>query len=228
MSKKVNQYQKSQGKFELNENDYQRMKEKAASAATFENLDLGPVSKYNNEDKLYAVVTWLLTKNLHRVSNITEIPIDTIRHWKYRAGWWDQAVHAVMAVKNEELDHRLTDMIDNAVDSLQDRLQNGDDHVLRDGTIVKKNVSARDLMIILGTTYDKRALMRGDPTARTENKKDTDEKLDKLTNAFKDIANTQKDVVQTQPKEVENAEQQQEDVLFVQELREESEQEGGS
>lgn len=210
MSKKVNQYQKSQGKFELTENDYQRMKEKAASAATFENLDLGPTKKYTNEDKLYAVVTWLLTKNLHRTASICDLPIDTLRQWKYRTGWWDDAVKAVMAVKNEELDHRLTDMIDTAVDSLQDRLYNGDDHVLRDGTIVKKNVSARDLMIILGTTYDKRALMRGDPTARTENKKDTDEKLDKLTNAFKDIAHNEKQVINAEVSENANGQEEEE------------------
>lgn len=190
----VNQYQKSEGKLELTEADKRRMREKAETIANLSYVDVGKTDKYSAEQKLYTVVTWLLTRNLHKTAEHTQISINTLRYWKYHSPWWNQAVQAVMSVKNEELDHRLTDMIDLATDELTDRLKNGDHQVLKDGSLVRKPVSARDLMIVLGTTYDKRALMRGDPTARTE-RKDTDEKLQKLTDAFQTIAKNEMKVI---------------------------------
>ena len=202
----INQHQKGRGRSKLSPHDKERMREKAEAAAQFHNLDVGDSSQYSRDEKLWCVVVWLITRSLPRVSEETGIKLHTIKYWKYHAGWWPDAEKAILAIKNEELDRRLTDVIDASVEGILSRLEEGDEVVLKDGSKVRKDVNAKDLTYILSVLYDKRALMRGEVTQRTETKKDTQEHLEKLTNIFEDIAYNRTDNEQKEQKEIEHAE----------------------
>lgn len=167
--------------------DSEKLWERAERLNELIDFDLGASQKYTNEQKLHAVVVWLLTRNMNKVSVETGIPLDSLKHYKYRTDWWPRVEQAVKVLKNEELDRKLSDIVDYAMDEVFDRLEHGEEVVLRDGSKTRKKVSAKDLMTILGISYDKRALIRGDPTARIE-KKDNVDQINKLAEQFKKIA----------------------------------------
>lgn len=168
--------------------DSEKLWEKAERLNELIDFDLGSSVKYTDDQKLHAVVVWLLTRNMNMVSAETGIPLDSLKHYKYRTDWWPRVEQAVKVLKNEEMDRKLSDVVDYAMDEIFDRLENGEEVVLKDGTKVRKKVGAKDLMTILGISYDKRALLRGDPTARIE-KKDNVDQINKLAEQFQKIAN---------------------------------------
>ena len=115
-----------------------------------------------------------------------EIPDSTIRWWATQASWWPELMKVLRKEKDEELDAMQTEIIHKAGEELVDRLTKGDEVITKDGDVVHKAVSARDLAIIHGTLYDKRALKRGDPTSKVE-RSDSDA-LAQLAEQFSNFA----------------------------------------
>ena len=79
---------------------------------------------------------------------------------------------------------KFTDIVDTALEAIQDRLVNGD-HIYdkRTGEIHRKAVSMRDATVVAATIVDKRQLLRGKPTSRSE-KVSVDARLGKLAEEF--------------------------------------------
>ena len=74
------------------------------------------------------------------------------------------------------------------MDEIQDRLQNGEAILDRKtGEVKRKPVSMRDANIVANTMTDKRQLLRGKPTSRSE-KLTVDDRLSKLAEEFKRFA----------------------------------------
>ncbi len=63
------------------------------------------------------------------------------------------------------LDDRLSDLMLRALTATQDRIDHGDVVVNKDGTTSRKPMSGKDLGITMAILYDKRALLRRQPTA---------------------------------------------------------------
>ena len=120
-------------------------------------------SHYSDEQRREAVAQYVVLGNWRRVSEATGIPQRTLGDWA-KQPWFHVLLAEVRAQKGAELDGQLTRIIHKATDELFDRLENGD-AVLVGGEIKRRPVSARDLATIAGITYDKRALLRDDPTA---------------------------------------------------------------
>jgi hypothetical protein len=120
-------------------------------------------SHYSDDQRREAVAQCVVLGNWRRVAEATGIPQRTLGDWS-RQPWYHVIFAEVRAEKGAELDGQLTRIIHKATDELFDRLQNGD-AVLVGSEIKRKPVSARDLAMIAGITYDKRALLRDDPTA---------------------------------------------------------------
>ena len=120
-------------------------------------------SHYSEEQRREAVAQYVVLGNWRKVAEATGIPQRTLGDWS-KQPWFHTLIAEVRAEKGAELDGQLTRIIHTATDQLMDRLENGDP-VLVSCELRRKPVSARDLAMVAAIVYDKRALLREDPTA---------------------------------------------------------------
>ena len=139
---------------------------------------------FSEQVKMEVACVYAVTGNSRRCSEITGIPEGTIRSWKTQE-WWHEIQSRIIREQDEELDVKLTKLVDKAVDQVNDRLDNGDFvYNAKDDKLVRKPVGAKDLAIVTAITVDKRQLLRGQPTSRVE-KVSTEARLERLANEFK-------------------------------------------
>ena len=127
-----------------------------------------PLAKYTEEEKLIAVTAYVMTGSVAGVVRLTGLKHQIISDWKNNSSWWPDIYVQIKKQKQEEVDGTLTTIIHAASGELLDRIVNGDEVVTKDGDVIKRKMSGKELGWVLGVTYDKRALLRGDPTSRTE------------------------------------------------------------
>lgn len=151
---------------------------------------------YTEKQKMQALCAFAVCGNSRRVAEMTGIPEGTIRAWK-STEWWFEAMTRVHQEEDEQLDVKLTALIDKAVDKVNDSLDNGDwIYDIKRGKLVRKPMSGKDTAIITAITLDKRQLLRGQPTSRVE-KVSQDERLLRLAEQFKNFSKA-KEVVQVE------------------------------
>lgn len=139
---------------------------------------------YSDAKKMEVACTYAVSGNARRVSEITHIPEGTIRAWK-TTEWWHEIMSRIHQEQNEELDVKLTKLVDKAVDQINDRLDEGDwVYNAKLDKLVRKPVNAKDMAVVTAITLDKRQLLRGEPTARVQ-KVSENEKLVRLAEEFK-------------------------------------------
>lgn len=144
--------------------------------------------KYTPEQKVEAVMAYLVTGTSRKASKICEVPEGTIRWWKKAAVWWMDVYDECKKKKQEELDASFTNVIHEGVEILADRMKNGDSKlVAKTGDVVNIPMSGRDVAISLAVMFDKRQLLRGEATSRSEKVSETD-RLDKLQQQFEKMA----------------------------------------
>lgn len=146
-----------------------------------------PNGKWSIDDKIAAATAFVYTGNSKASSRMLmkwgiEIPDSTIRWWATQSTWWPELVKQVRKDKDEEIDALQTEIIHRSGEELLDRVNNGEETVTKDGYIVRRKMTGRDLAMVHGTAWDKRSLKRGNPTSRVE-KSDSDA-LDELTSRF--------------------------------------------
>jgi len=152
--------------------------------AQLDNIDN---SRYKPEQRLAAIVAWLTTQSDYEASRMTGIPASTIKTWRNYAIWWRDQLNMIKADRQEELDARLSQLINKTTREIEDRLDNGEEVIYKDGQVQRKKVGARDLAIIAGTLYDKRALIRGDATSISSTN-GTNDAMKTLEKRFEDMA----------------------------------------
>jgi transposase-like protein len=144
-----------------------------------------PNGKYSPEEKLYAVVCFMVEGNSIAAGKRSGINPATIRWWKTESTWWDDAMKEARRRYQDALDGKLTKVVHEGADAILERIENGDEVITKDGDIERKRLGARDLAIIVGTMYDKRALLRGDPTSNPGGKNTS---LENLAKQFENFA----------------------------------------
>jgi len=102
--------------------------------------------------------------------------------------WYKQALTQIRSRIDDALDCTYTKVITKAQEAVLDRLEAGDHQVMRDGSIIRKPVSAKDAAIVASISFDKRSLLRGKPTAISESKT-TSDRLEELKERFSSFAN---------------------------------------
>lgn len=148
---------------------------------------------YTAYQRLDVLVAFASIGNMKKVQALyPDIPYDTMMYWKNGTKWWKPALREVHEMKDEELDARITGIIDKSLTAMEDRLNNGDEVISigKDGGITRthKKVSFRDVAVAgLGVGFDKRQLGRGKPTQRTEIISDQD-RLKRLQAEFRRVA----------------------------------------
>jgi len=144
----------------------------------------GAGSKYTDEDRRRAVAEYCLKGSLQAVSRSLGIPRTTIIGWR-DSDWWETETNAVRTATDDHILASYERIVQKAADETLDRLENGDHHLGKDGEIIRVPVKARDLTIVCGTAFDKRALVLNRPTTISAANPDA---IKKLVKQFEDLA----------------------------------------
>lgn len=121
------------------------------------------------------------------LERLTGVPDTAIREWRTK-DWWPELLETIHATVDHETVSKLTKIVDKSLELVQDRLNNGDYVVnMKTGQVFRKPVSVRDATVVASTVVDKRQLLRGKATSRSE-KVSVDDRLTKLALEFKRFA----------------------------------------
>lgn len=120
-------------------------------------------SRYSDANRREAAITYLVTGNLRATAKQTGVNERTLADWS-RSDWWEPLLHKLHGEKGRELDCKLTQIIDRALDEIADRLINGDHKIGRDGALTRVPIPAKDAAIVAAVMFDKRQILRNLPT----------------------------------------------------------------
>lgn len=143
-----------------------------------------PKRSYTIADVQRAAANYALHGIFSRTEAETGIPDSTLYEWDQRSEEWAATIGRIRSERQRQLDAEFTDLIHKSLANTRDRLENGDAKLSKSGEIRYVPVSAKDSAVIAAVCYDKRALMRGDPTSRTE-RVQVDERLAALRASFR-------------------------------------------
>ena len=145
-------------------------------------------SKYTPHEKLQAVTVYTITGRIDEASAHSGVPEGTIAGWKRKTEWFPAMVAQVREQLKDELDAELTEGLHTAVSNIKEILTQGEQiYDRKTGKFIRKQMSGKDTAVVAAIRYDKRALARGEATARTETK-NTSTKLEELQAEFKKFA----------------------------------------
>lgn len=145
---------------------------------------------YPEQKRIEAVTIYAATGRFTTVAELTGVPETTIRQWR-KQPWFQELLLEIRSENNEKIDAKFTEIIEGALEQLADRVANGDHVVLRDGTVVRRPIPAKDLSLVAAINVDKRQLLRGEPTSRSEqigNDTKPLDRLEKLAETFEQLA----------------------------------------
>ncbi len=102
--------------------------------------------------------------NQTKVSELHNIPLTTVHEW-IKSEWGVVLTEEIRSEKAPELDANFTKLIDSAFEQAQDRIDNGDYRVTKDGKLMRVPMGGKELVISGATVYDKQRLHRNQPTS---------------------------------------------------------------
>lgn len=123
-----------------------------------------PGSQYSNDQRIAVIADYYVTGNMTKTADMHNMPKQTVSNW-VQSDWGVELLGQIRTEKGEELDANLTKLIDSAFEQAQDRVDNGDFRVSKVGTLIRVPMGGRDLVISGATVYDKRQLLRNQPTS---------------------------------------------------------------
>ena len=125
--------------------------------------------------------------NPHKAASLLNVPYRTVVDWA-KTDWWNEIELKLRSQAQKSLESKFTAILKKGAEMLEERLDNGDPKVLKDGTEVRQGVSAKDVALIICQVFDKRALTRGDPTSRTERTSTARDKLKNMAREMEQVA----------------------------------------
>ena len=141
-------------------------------------------SKYTPADKIAALTAYLVTGSAQKAEAHCGVNAGTIQTWRRNSEWWPALANEIKKEKNDEMEAVLTGILHQSLENIVDKLENGDTfYDGKTGEQYKMPVKAKELAALTGILFDKRALLRGDPTRRVESVS-TDQRLSKLKEQF--------------------------------------------
>lgn len=156
---------------------------------------------FSQERKVEACTFYAVYGDLDEVSRLTDIPIQQLRLWKQEP-WWIEIIKQVYVEQNENLSSRISTTLDKALIQLNDRLENGDVFITKDGNEKRKPVDAKVLTNMFDSLVHRRQVVRGEPTSISANI-GIEDRLDNLAKAFTRFAAAKE--VEQAPLEIEDA-----------------------
>lgn len=136
------------------------------------------------EDRLKAALAWVITGTGEGASRECGIAARTINDWTNQE-WWEPLVAEARLLKDSELDASLTMIIDKCSQRLLERL---------DSPEGMSKAGIQQIATTLAIGLDKRSLMRGLPTSRTD-RVSANDRLAKLKDEFAGLMQARADKV---------------------------------
>ena len=143
--------------------------------------------KYKKPDailKCLALIAQGTKKNV--ACRTTGVPYQTYVKWIHQP-WYNQVIELLKIEFDNQLDATLTGTAHNAIEGLNDRIENGEYYVDKEGNEKRKPMSGRDLGVTFATIFDRRQLLRNKPTSVSESKT-TKDHLDAIATRFGEMA----------------------------------------
>ena len=150
---------------------------------------IGGKSPYSPEIRARACLLATVYGSCARAGNELKVPHRTVSDWS-RTDWWAEIEAKLKQNASKSLEARFTNLIAKTLQIVEDRLERGDPKIKNDGTEVRQGVSAKDAALIQCQLFDKRALLRGDPTSRTERTSTAKDRLKGLAKQMERVAAT--------------------------------------
>ena len=142
-----------------------------------------PQYKYDEATKLACLAVYAETLNIAEASRATGIPQSTINGWLKQEDT-DTLLDDLRFSIRRSVAFKCAQVATQAIESIAQRLSEGDPHVGKDGEIIYKPVNARDSAAIFSIVVDKHTLL----TAGQSQMRTVDKRLsalaDDLTNAI--------------------------------------------
>jgi hypothetical protein len=127
-------------------------------------------SKHTNQDRLDALVNYMVLGTYAKAGKATGIPASTIRDWA-RTDWWAALSAEVRSEKEDEFRAGFTEIIVKAIDQAKDALEHGEVKLVKtkDGYEERRvPVGAKDSVMVAAISYDKLRLSENKATSITE------------------------------------------------------------
>ncbi len=158
-----------------------------------------PGSQYSDDQRIAVLADYCVTGNITKTAELHNMPEQTVRDWT-KSEWGVELLGEIRDQKGEELDANLTKLIDSAYEQAQDRIENGDYRVTKDGKLFRVPMGGYQLVISGSTIYDKRQLHRNQPTSIQGDSETISKLVKKFEQISRDHNNIQNSVVSTQGK----------------------------
>lgn len=146
---------------------------------------------YSEKKKMEVVGLYAAVGNLKKVSELTSVPEYYIKKWRKEA-WFNMFLDEIRAENQDKIDAMFSDIIEKSLESIQDRVANGDYVMNFKGDLIRRPLPAKDLGYLAAINVDKRQVLRGEPTSRQEVIEKLPEKqlsrLEKLAETFENLA----------------------------------------
>ena len=124
--------------------------------------------QWSDTKRREAVCLWVGGMQPTPISHQLNIPLNTINKWKQQE-WWAEMVTELRSDDKQVLDAKLTKILDKSLETIMDRLENGEYiYDQKTGKIKQTPVKMRDATVAFNTIMDKRQLIRKEPTKITE------------------------------------------------------------
>jgi hypothetical protein len=100
--------------------------------------------RWSWDQKVEVATKFMQLGNTRLVSELTEVPYQTIADWR-KTDWWSELIDELKQIKRSKTGTKLAEIIEQSIVVVQDRLENGD-FVLNNktGEINRRPVSLRD------------------------------------------------------------------------------------
>ena len=144
----------------------------------------GQPGHWKESKRIEAVTTYLALGNMAETSRVINVPLETLKDWKTQ-DWWKTYVEDIQSESNVATDKKISKIIDKALDLLIDRMDEGNyQYDQARGKLVKVPLNAQDLNKVTSSLFDKRQLIRKQPTSIKTNPENTEARLLKLAQEF--------------------------------------------
>ena len=144
---------------------------------------------WDKKKQLEAVTTYLATGSIAETSRIINVPYRTVQSWKLESEWWPKVVEEIQSGENQKVDQKMSRIIDKTLEKLVERIEDGDYmYDQKTGRMVKVPLKARDLERITSGLFDKRQLIRKQPTNIKSDPSNQADRLLKLAEQFASFA----------------------------------------
>lgn len=142
---------------------------------------------YPDDKKMEVATIFAACTNVSQTAELTEVPAHQIRKWR-NEDWFLDILEEVRQENDDRLDQKFNRIIEASLDQIEDRVVNGNEQLdQKTGEIKRIPVPLRELTQAHASVLDKRQLLRGKPTSRSETG-NVGDKLKTLAEEFLKIA----------------------------------------